>query len=609
MGDDAWTYRFGIFDGPTRMGALEFDGSRFDLPVVLDTLDHGPGFNVIPIRGEWKDVRIRVNRLEKEHILPERLVKAHQNALSSLGLRALFPPVTYTDIHLIGHNGMKEGPMDILTLPHFPLVALDPREALNAMMELRSSDPVHHPLLVPSVPNSRNIELLLYFGLEIFDTVSFRLDGMRSIFHDLKRAVPYGRILRSGGPGRICGCSACRSLTEEQDEEKVLTLIGDHNVGMLVKRLFRAMSYLEEGRLRELVMGSLAGNPEWLSAMRSIEKRADDNILGMAPSWRNADEIRVTYREDLNNPDFQLWERRIIDDYTPLGGRGVLLLLPCSARKPYSTSRTHQRIRDALKPIKGWRKAVHQIVITSPLGAVPMELEDLYPASHYDIPVTGDWFPEEIERTRKVVLSIIDKGDYGSIISFHHDGSFFFPEGTRDGELKGIPFTDVHAVAASMGRDPNDVLLEHLGPLVEGYPKSGNSELQELLGQIRFSCAMDLTGIEGLQVKWSRRGKELRLGRDVLFVFKKGGPVPTTRGGEIIWRTEGNGKRVFIDDFKPRGTVFSQGVTGSSGKIRTGDIVLVGSGESYRGVGRAMVPSGVMVCGVRGPAVQMIHTA
>ncbi|MGA1848549.1 MAG: DUF5591 domain-containing protein, partial [Thermoplasmatota archaeon] len=400
MGDDAWTYRYEIFDGPARMGALEFDGSRYDLPVVVDNFTAESECRIIPIRGEWKDVRVSVNRIEKGSLLPDPLVKAHQDALSSLGARSLFPPVTYTDIQVTGHNGAREAPMDILTLPHFPIVAADPRGALKALIGLRSSNPVHPPLLLPSLPNSTNIELLMYFGLEVFDTSSFRLDGLRSIYHDMQRPVPYSRISRWGGPDRFCGCPACRSLVDEQDEVKVQTLIGDHNVGMLVSRLHRAVSALEEGRLRELVMGSLAGNPRWISALRSIEKGFFDTMAVWAPTWRNVEEVQVTYREDLNNPDFRLWGSRMVNEYTPLEGRSIVLLLPCSARKPYSSSRTHQRIRDILKPIKRWRKAVHQIVITSPLGAVPMELEDLYPASHYDIPVTGEWFPEEIERTR-----------------------------------------------------------------------------------------------------------------------------------------------------------------------------------------------------------------
>jgi len=40
---------------------------------------------------------------------------------------------------------------------------------------------------------------------------------------------------------------------------------------------------------------------------------------------------------------------------------------------------------------------VHEVVLTSPLGLVPRELESLYPACCYDVPVTGHWSAEERE--------------------------------------------------------------------------------------------------------------------------------------------------------------------------------------------------------------------
>ena len=37
-------------------------------------------------------------------------------------------------------------------------------------------------------------------------------------------------------------------------------------------------------------------------------------------------------------------------------------------------------------------------MVTSPLGLVPRDLEEVWPAGHYDIPVTGDWTQDEINR-------------------------------------------------------------------------------------------------------------------------------------------------------------------------------------------------------------------
>jgi predicted RNA-binding protein len=61
-----------------------------------------------------------------------------------------------------------------------------------------------------------------------------------------------------------------------------------------------------------------------------------------------------------------------------------------------------------------------------------------------------------------------------------------------------------------------------------------------------------------------------------------------------------------IDDFTPKGTLFSQGVLDTVGTIRPGDIVLVGHGDELRAVGRAVVPGEVMTSGYPGKAVKIV---
>ena len=51
----------------------------------------------------------------------------------------------------------------------------------------------------------------------------------------------------------------------------------------------------------------------------------------------------------------------------------TVVLLPCSARKPYSLSRSHALFAGAV------RDRAHELIVTSPLGIVPRELEPLLP--------------------------------------------------------------------------------------------------------------------------------------------------------------------------------------------------------------------------------------
>ena len=59
-------------------------------------------------------------------------------------------------------------------------------------------------------------------------------------------------------------------------------------------------------------------------------------------------------------------------------------------------------------------------MVTSPLGLVPRELEDIWPAAHYDIPVTGDWDADELDIINSMIIDICKRSNYSYVIN--HSG-------------------------------------------------------------------------------------------------------------------------------------------------------------------------------------------
>ena len=64
--------------------------------------------------------------------------------------------------------------------------------------------------------------------------------------------------------------------------------------------------------------------------------------------------------------------------------------------------------------------SAHEVMVTSPLGLVPRDLEEVWPAGHYDIPVTGDLTQDESTRVTKMLDAIIAKNNYRVVIN--HSG-------------------------------------------------------------------------------------------------------------------------------------------------------------------------------------------
>jgi archaeosine synthase len=94
----------------------------------------------------------------------------------------------------------------------------------------------------------------------------------------------------------------------------------------------------------------------------------------------------------------------------------VVVLLPCSMKKPYSNSKSHQQFRKA-------SRSFQELIITSPFGICPRELENTFPIQSYDVSVSGDWSFEEIKLSGELLKEYVqDKtvvanlsGDYEEV--------------------------------------------------------------------------------------------------------------------------------------------------------------------------------------------------
>ena len=106
-------------------------------------------------------------------------------------------------------------------------------------------------------------------------------------------------------------------------------------------------------------------------------------------------------------------------------------------------------------------------MITSPLGLVPRELEDLWPAAHYDIPVTGDWDADELEMVNSMISDVCERVGYSEIIN--HSG--------MDVSIEGIACHNTRRGTAG-SKESLDELRKSVLKSVEGMNLADKSEKQ-----------------------------------------------------------------------------------------------------------------------------------
>jgi archaeosine synthase len=233
----------------------------------------------------------------------------------------------------------------------------------------------------------------------------------------------------------------------------------------------------------------------------------------------------------------------------------------------------------------------HELVVTSPLGVVPRELETVYPAMHYDVPVTGYWDAEECAVISAVLARYLKKHRYRRVIA-HLEG----------GALKVAEIAAAEAgvtLEYSCYEDPAGT--EALGALDRALAGERRLRDDRLHGicSYQFNLNMDIRG-------FSVRGTfpELFYSKEKTPYFSidtAGGMLRPTFDG---WSLIPGGYRVEIDAFVPEGDILVPGVERADPAIREGDEVLV-TGPKAIATGRAAMSADEMGRSERGVAVRV----
>ena len=175
-------------------------------------------------------------------------------------------------------------------------------------------------------------------------------------------------------------------------------------------------SAIEHGTLRRLAQQQSLNSPRLVEHMRHFDAltSATKGVLRAHPC--GLESIEFMAQESHLDAEVDAWVDFIQNRYVaPESLDNTLVLLPCSERKPYRLSKSHRKFIDAIGT-----NGCHEVMVTSPLGLVPRDLEDVWPAGFYDIPVTGDWTRDELDRVHSMVESLLARHHYRCVIN--HSG-------------------------------------------------------------------------------------------------------------------------------------------------------------------------------------------
>jgi archaeosine synthase len=465
---------------------------------------------------------------------------------------------------------------------------LDSRAFADAVDEIKSGESLVRPAFCPASALVHRLAFLAYCGFDVFDTIALVAASQSGLYLTNSGALPARDVDEPP-------CS-CRHCAEGPPDGKDLL---SHNIAAAEAELRLVRHHISEGRLRELVESRVRSEPWQVQCLRLLDLD-HHRVQEMHAAVKGSPFIAAS-KESLHRPDVTRWRSRLVERYAKPDSARILLLLPCSARKPYSLSASHRRFRDAVFA-SGTAGIVQEMIVTSPLGLVPRELELFYPAKDYDIPVTGHWDMDESKMVQEMVRWLIETQAYDAVISHLGDEREVVNEVMQD------------AIDTSGGSPGSRPSLERLESTLRELGQSERPRRREREVDNLRSIARYQFGPEGASLlsdanvtgRWPNvkivRGSD-QLG---MLTGDRGMISLTISGGALL--SSRNSYCVEIDDFRVKGNLFAVGVEDADEMIRIGDDVVVRHGSDVRAVGVARMSAAEMKLAERGEAVHIRHS-
>jgi archaeosine synthase alpha-subunit len=471
---------------------------------------------------------------------------------------------------------------------------------VQAVREIRERLGVDPALYAPRVALPHRLALLTYLGVDIVDTVATEWAATEGAYFDLASgtAEPEPRP-----EGRSCACDACRADGAVDRTAHGLALLE-------LER--RAVSHsLAVGRLRELVESRLTAEPLLAELLRYGDGHLAAQLDIATPVV--AEGIRTyVLRESHRRPEVRRYQERFQTRYRPPPSKNVLVVVPCSKTKPYRNSRSHRRFRAAVEDLRGGAR-LHFVSVTSPLGVVPRDIEDVPPARHYDIPVTGDWDEGERRTVREGIERLLSVGAYERVIVHLDENEYAFLRSAVPEALRPAwTVADGHSTSSGSLRALHDAAADALESTTHGQlaPLALVREELESIAAVQFGEAgaralfqapVRLQGRPWFQKLTDSHAVDLATWREERGLFHL-----TTTGGQRLMEV-GVLQVEVAPEVVLAGDLFVPGVTAADPEIRTGDAVLLVCAEQLLGVGEADIPGPWMTSLRRGRAVTVRH--
>jgi len=508
---------------------------------------------------------------------------------------------------------IKELEIKYVAITNFLPLLNNQRLAINFLAEISSTLPIDSVLYLLSPIPHTYWPILAYAGISVFSDGFANISSKQAFY-----LTDFGGDKLDAISEKTCFCEACNSvnqlsellLPDQKNTEK--NLLEKHNEWIVSKKIREIRNSLRNQDLRSYVEQMIYSNVFSGASLRLLDKHHIVSIISRTPTWKTSLIKHIT-EYSYYRPEIQEFQKRIRERYQIADSKKIAVIFPCSARKPYSQSRSHERYIQTLGSVSNRKRGfIQELILTSPLGVIPRELELVYPAAHYDIPVTGDWSHEEVQIAAGQLVNVLSRKKSSDLTVIAHVSNEYIDlckEAERQLKLK-FKYTAVNdkpTAAASLSKlkDELNSTLEKLD--ITSYKP--DVELVQTIADYQYGLGLGKEMFADNCKIRSKPNQPMFIMQDkqqIGVIHPETGKLNLTlETGKILAKH----KKYFVtfNNKELEGsTLFSIGVEDADLQIRPSDsVVILNEKNELIGVGNAIISGKDMVETKRGPAVKV----
>ena len=242
---------------------------------------------------------------------------------------------------------------------------------IMAKKQIPDAIPLHlfgagHPLTIP---------LAVALGCDTFDSASYILYAKHNRYIDQDGTVHLPAIRYFS-----CTCEVCTKFTPKEilslENDEKINQIALHNLFAIKAEVDRVKESIHEGRLWEYVMKKLRAHPKLFEAIDIFTKNSD-YFLSTTPKFKERS-IFLFSKEDQYRPEILSFQNTVQKFKTT---KKIAVITKNTVTKPAYLAKEYHALKEKFKNFNSI-----QFCFYNPfLGIIPLELSDLYPASHHEI--------------------------------------------------------------------------------------------------------------------------------------------------------------------------------------------------------------------------------